>query len=89
MGIADIAIFCVMAAIFILMVKIYIKTRRPFAAAMGNMSLGLLGLLGINLTTSFTSIGMVYNIFTVFTSLMLGLPGVISMLIVKLMWGVA
>ena len=89
MGVADIVILCVMAGIFILMVKLYIKTGRPFRSALGNMSLGLLGLLGVNLASPLTSISLTYNIFTVFTSLVLGLPGIISMLAVKLMWGVS
>ena len=89
MGIADIIILCVMGAIFLFMIRLFCKTGRPLVSAIGNMSMGFLGLVGINLTASVTSVSLTYNIFTVCTSLVLGLPGVISLMVVKLMWGIA
>ncbi|HEX3027262.1 MAG TPA: pro-sigmaK processing inhibitor BofA family protein [Clostridia bacterium] len=52
-------------------------------------SLGGLAALGaVDLSGMLTGVTLAFNLWTFLTAAVLGLPGVVSMLLVKLMWGI-
>lgn len=59
---------------------------RPIRTAAKSMGLGAASLVLVHLTTSLTGLTLGLNFFTVGCSLLLGLPGVIAMLVLRVLW---
>lgn len=76
----------VVLALFLLV--LYAKTGKPVRAFLGTAVPGALSLAVINYTSFFTGVGLAVNVFTLFAAVFLGLPGVISVFLLKLLWGV-
>ncbi|WP_312640793.1 pro-sigmaK processing inhibitor BofA family protein [Hydrogenoanaerobacterium sp.] len=81
------AIFLVCGIILaILMLAIYARTGKPFRCLLGTAVPGVLSLAVINYASFFTGVGLLVNVGTLFTAVFLGLPGVISIFVLKLLW---
>ncbi|RPF48210.1 inhibitor of the pro-sigma K processing machinery [Hydrogenoanaerobacterium saccharovorans] len=74
----------IMLAIF--MITIYARTGKPLRSLLGTAVPGVLSLAVINYASYFTGVGLLVNVGTLFTAVFLGLPGVISIFILKLIW---
>lgn len=48
---------------------------------------GIMALAVVDLTTGFTGISLAVSVWTVATAVILGLPGVVSLLFLKIIWG--
>lgn len=77
----------VVLALFLLV--LYVKTGKPVRAFLGTAVPGALSLAIINYTSFFTGVGLAVNTFTVYAAVFLGLPGVISVFLLKLLWGIS
>lgn len=60
--------------------------RRPFTAALRSAVSGLSAMLLVNLTSGYTGCYIAVNAATVFVSTVLSLPGVVCLLIMKLIY---
>ena len=56
-------------------------SSHPGRAALGGAVLGVAALGLVNLTAAFTGVSLPFNWFTAFTSVVLGAPGVVSLLV--------
>lgn len=65
--------------------SVYPKTTHPVKNALFGAATGGAGLLLINLTSGFTGVMLACNLYTVAASLILGLPGVVLLLILRLL----
>ena len=72
----------------VVMLGIYTRTGKPVRALFGTAVPGLLSLVAINYASFFTGVGLMVNLTTLLMAVFLGLPGVISIFILKIMWGV-
>ena len=70
----------------ILMLVIYVRTGKPLRSLFGTAIPGMLSLAVINYASFFTGVGLLVNVGTLFTAVFLGLPGVISIFVLKLLW---
>lgn len=61
------------------------KHRRPLAAAFGNAVAGVAALGAVNVLAPFTGVGLALNWFTSFMAVVLGAPGVICLLALRLL----
>ena len=77
-------ITAVLMALFLM--SVYRSTGRPIRTAAKSMGLGAASLVLVHLTTSLTGLTLGLNFFTVGCSLLLGLPGVIAMLVLRVLW---
>lgn len=72
----------------VLMLTIWGRTGKPLRALLGTAVPGVLSLVAINYASFFTGVGLLVNTATLFTAVFLGLPGVISIFVLKIIWGV-
>ncbi|MFQ9873070.1 MAG: hypothetical protein ACLRVT_08835 [Oscillospiraceae bacterium] len=70
----------IMVMLFLLMMGLYRNLRHPGRTALLGVCSGTAGLLGVHVL----GIGLAVNGYTLFFSCVLGLPGVIMMLVLKL-----
>lgn len=75
-------------ALSIVMIALCMKTGKPVRAFLGTAIPGVLSLAAINYAAFFTGVGLLVNSATVFAAVVLGLPGVIFVLIGKMLWGI-
>ena len=61
-------------------------TKKPFKTIFLYAFLGILGFVAVNLTTKFSGVYIPINAYTLGTSAALGLPGTISLLILKVIF---
>lgn len=61
------------------------RHRRPVAAAFGSAVAGVAALGAVNVLAPFTGVGLALNWFTSFMAVVLGVPGVISLLVMRLL----
>lgn len=63
--------------------------RRPgfFKRLAGSSAIGLVSLAVLNLTAPYTGVGLAVSGWTIAAAGLLGLPGVASMLALKVVWG--
>jgi inhibitor of the pro-sigma K processing machinery len=54
----------------------------------GSAVAGFAALAAINLTASLTGVGLAVSVWSIAAAGLLGLPGVVSMLMLKIFWGV-
>lgn len=62
------------------------KTKKPFKVFIWSGCLGIAALAVLSLTGYFLDIGLEFNLYTLVSSFVFGLPGVITMLITKVIW---
>lgn len=74
----------VLMGIFVLI--LILRSKRLVKAALGSMVSGSLALVLVNLLTGITGVALAYNVWTVGTAVLLGVPGVILMLVLNVMW---
>lgn len=72
----------------IVMIGLCMKTGKPLRAFFGTAIPGVLSLVAINYAAFFTGVGLAVNSSSVFAAVVLGLPGVIFVLIGKMLWGI-
>lgn len=70
---------------FILLV-FFIKSRKPVKSLISNAFSGIIALILINLTTNFTGIHIPVNWWSVSASAGLGIPGVIGLILVQIIF---
>lgn len=65
-----------------------LKTKRPLKTLMLSALLGIAALLCVNLTSGLTGVALNINGWTLTTSLAAGIPGVLAMLTLRILWGI-
>ena len=73
-------IFILLIFILLFLIKFIIKNRQVLFSAI----LGMLGLFVVNALTGVTGISIGYNVISIVISVILGLPGVVFLLIERL-----
>ena len=68
-----------------LLLVLLIRMRRAVGTAVASAAMGFAALGAVNLTGLATG-ALPLNLFTVLVTLMLGMPGVVSMLVLQLFW---
>ena len=71
----------------IMVCSIYPKTRHPIRSALFTTCSGTAGLLAVNLTSALTGVTLAFNGFTGAVAVILGLPGVVFLLLLRLLAG--
>lgn len=74
-----------LAAGFLLLVLL-IRVRRAVGTAAASAAMGAAALGAVNLTGLATGVALPVNLFTVLVTLVLGAPGVVGMLVLRLFW---
>lgn len=69
-----------------LLLVLLIRMRRAIAVAGASAAMGFLALGAVNLSGLVTGVTLPWNLFTLLVSLVLGMPGVVSMLMLQLFW---
>lgn len=69
---------------------IIVILRNPgiFKKIIGSAAVGLVALTAVNLTAAFTGVSLAFSVWSIMAAGLLGLPGVVSMLLVKIFWKV-
>lgn len=75
----------VLVLAFLLLVVV-IRLRRALGTAFTAAAMGLAAMGTVNLTGLVTGVTLPWNLFTLLVCLVLGAPGVVSMLILQLFW---
>lgn len=75
----------ILAAAFVAVVSLGLKQLKPARGLVPCALLGVLGLTAIHFTSMYTGVDIGINGFTASVSAVLGLPGVITMLALKLL----
>lgn len=76
-----IALLCIYAIILLVFV---FRSRKPVKTLILTASVGLITLTVVNLLSSYTGVGLNVNVLTVGGSAVFGIPGVFSMLIIRM-----
>lgn len=74
-----------LAAGFLLLVLL-IRLRRALGTAAASAAMGAAALGAVNLTGLVTGVVLPVNLFTALVTLVLGAPGVVSLLVLQLFW---
>lgn len=69
-----------------LLLVLLIRIRRALGTAVSSAAMGVGALAAVNLTGLVTGVVLPWNLFTVLVCLVLGAPGVVSMLVLQLFW---
>lgn len=72
----------------ILLLIFALKTKKPLKTLMLSALLGLAALLCVNLTSGLTGVVLNINGWTLATSAAAGIPGVLAMLTLRILWGI-
>ena len=64
------------------------RSRRPVRGLVGSGAQGICALAAVNIAGAFTGVSLGLNLFTEIACIVLGIPGVITMLVVKLIMNV-
>ncbi len=72
------------AGIAIAVIVALFKTKRPIRSLVGSGAQGICALAAVNIAGAFTGVSLGLNLFTGISCVVLGIPGVIAMLILKL-----
>ncbi|MEG1367729.1 MAG: pro-sigmaK processing inhibitor BofA family protein [Hydrogenoanaerobacterium sp.] len=77
-------------AVFLVLLMLFLFgcTGKPLRAFLGTAVPGLLSLAAVNYAAFFTGVALTVNATTLFAATFFGLPGVISVFILKIMWGI-
>ncbi|MGN1081618.1 MAG: pro-sigmaK processing inhibitor BofA family protein [Acutalibacteraceae bacterium] len=76
----------VLAAAFIANFVFAVKTKKPLRVLIWSGGIGLLSLAVLSISDYFFNVGLEFNLYTLVSSFLFGLPGVIAMLITKIIW---
>ena len=63
-----------------------IKSKKPIRGLLGSALQGLCALAAVNVTGIFTCVSLGLNLFSVLTAALLGVPGVIALLLLKVIF---
>lgn len=63
-----------------------IRMRKAVGTALSSAAMGLAAMGAVNLTGLVTGVVLPWNLFTLLVSIVLGAPGVVSMLVLQLFW---
>lgn len=69
-----------------LALALVIRLRRAIGTAAASAAMGLTALGAVNLTGLITGVTLPWNLFTLLVCIVLGAPGVVSMLVLQLFW---
>ena len=69
-----------------LLLVLLIRIRRAVGTAVSSAAMGVGALAAVNLTGLVTGVVLPWNLFTMLVCLVLGAPGVVSMLVLQLFW---
>ena len=64
------------------------RSRKPVRGLVGSGAQGICALAAVNIAGAFTGVSLGLNLFTGIACIVLGIPGVITMLVVKLIMNV-
>ena len=80
-------IFICLCLIYVFLYFIFAAgTKKPFKTIFFYAFLGLFGIAAVNITTHFSGVHIPINAYTLGTSAILGLPGTISLLILRIIF---
>lgn len=65
-----------------------LKTKKPLKTLMLSALIGIIALVCVNLTSGLTGVMLHINGWTVVTSAVVGIPGVLAMLTLRILWGI-
>ena len=68
------------------LIIVILRNPRIFKKLIGGMAAGFAALAAVNLTASFTGIGLAVSFWTIGVAAVLGIPGVVSMIVLKIFW---
>ncbi|HIW74549.1 MAG TPA: pro-sigmaK processing inhibitor BofA family protein [Firmicutes bacterium] len=80
----QILLWVLAAGIAVAVLAALVKTKRPVRSLVGSGAQGLCALAAVNIAGAFTSVSIGLNLFTGLSCVVLGIPGVVAMLVVKL-----
>ena len=63
-----------------------IRMRKAVGTALSSAAMGLAAMGAVNLTGLVTGVVLPWNLFTLLVCIVLGVPGVVSMLVLQLFW---
>ena len=73
---------------FVFTISAFIRSGKPLKSIVVSAAQGIVSLFALNVVSSFTGIMVSVNIFTMIFSAVLGLPGVASLMIMKVIFKV-
>ena len=84
LDVKNIATF-ILAVLFLIMVYLFSKTKKPIKYLFISSICGIIGFVAINLLSDKIGFSIGYNFFTAGTTVILGVPGVVLMILLKAM----
>ena len=69
-----------------LLLALLIRMRRAVGTALASTAIGIATMGAVNLTGIVTGVVLPWNLFTLLVCVVLGAPGVVSLLILQLFW---
>ncbi|WP_418455141.1 pro-sigmaK processing inhibitor BofA family protein [Allofournierella sp.] len=75
------------AAVLVLMGFAASRHKKPLRASLTSVLAGMGALGAVNMLAPFTGVGLALNAFTSFMAVVLGAPGVVTMLVLNLVFG--
>lgn len=69
-----------------LLLALLIRMRRAVGTALASAAIGIATMGAVNLTGIVTGVVLPWNLFTLLVCVVLGAPGVVSLLILQLFW---
>ena len=81
-----IGLYGIAAAVCLWMLVTLIKSKRPVRGLLGSALQGACALAAVNVTGMFTGVSLGINVFTGAVSAVLGVPGVITLLLLKVIF---
>lgn len=79
-----IAIIAVLIILFLILIQVSAKVKKPIRKALLSMIVGILSLLAVNLFSSFTGVSLPVSMLSLGISAVGGIPGVTTMLILNM-----
>ncbi len=84
----QILLWCVAAVVGVAVLIGAIKTGRPIRSLLGSALQGASALAAVNVTGMFTGVSLGLNLLSGIASVAAGVPGVITLLLLKLIFGI-
>jgi inhibitor of the pro-sigma K processing machinery len=82
----QIAAWCVAGAVAVVVLVTAFYSRRPIRSLLGSGVQGLCALASVNVLAAFTGVSIGFNLFSGGVCLFLGVPGVILLLLLKVIF---
>ncbi len=80
----QILLWVIAAVIAVAVMVALFKTKRPVRSLVGSGAQGICALAAVNIAGAFTGVSIGLNLFTGVGCIVLGIPGVVAMLVLKL-----